>query len=91
MWYGCSNDGSTIIGVRTFAQKGNYFYALHANNKINMNWIVDQGATDHITWNQSLFTIYVHSLKNLNMIIANGSLTRVKGTDIVKHRVNSYV
>ena len=52
--------------------------------KISKNaWILDSGATDHMTFNPSLISSYTSSEKNCYVTAANGSYARIDGSGSV--------
>lgn len=62
------------------AQKGNFLSALTLNSKKNSPWIVNSGASDHITGNATLFRKYYPCKEDLTVKIADGYLSMVAGT-----------
>ena len=44
----------SIIGSGTMAYKGIAFRALNANSDYRRSWIVDSGASDHMTGNRNI-------------------------------------
>ena len=51
------NQSGSIIGAGTIAQKGNFLSALNVNMKVG-SWIVDSGASDHMTNDATVFYEY---------------------------------
>ncbi|PON76782.1 hypothetical protein TorRG33x02_242210 [Trema orientale] len=49
------NPAQTYVGTGFVAEQGNFYTALSSQSKKNNSWIVDSGASDHITGNPSLF------------------------------------
>ncbi|KAG2689059.1 hypothetical protein I3760_09G123000, partial [Carya illinoinensis] len=47
-------------------------------------WIIDSGASDHMTGDEKLFSTYNPCYKNLTVRIADGSLSKVAGTGSVR-------
>ena len=47
--------------------------------KPGCTWIVDSGATDHMTWESSMFSSYSPCASNLKIKIADDSLSAVAG------------
>ena len=68
------------ISTGSFAHKGNYLSALFVNSMSSKPWIVDSGASDHMTRDASLFQHYSPCREGLTVKIANGSLSKVAGT-----------
>lgn len=58
---------STSIGL--VAQKGNFSFALSTQMEKNSPWIVDSGASNHMTSKANLFPKYILSSKNLMVLI----------------------
>lgn len=67
---------------RTLAQRGNFLSALQSKSKIP--WIIDLGASDHMTDSYHLFTIYSTCAGNLKVKIADRSLSSVAGKGSIK-------
>uniref|UniRef100_A0A1S8ADA3 Uncharacterized protein n=1 Tax=Citrus limon TaxID=2708 RepID=A0A1S8ADA3_CITLI len=63
----------------SLAQSGNSFIAALACTKFHGSWILDSGATDHMTGNSQLFSSYIPCAGNQKVKIANGSLATVAG------------
>ncbi|EXB70633.1 hypothetical protein L484_023818 [Morus notabilis] len=68
------------IGNRSLAQKGNYLSALSVDSENKDTWIVDSGASDHMTGDITMFHHYRPCQDNLTIKIADGSLAKVAGT-----------
>lgn len=64
------------------AQRGNT-QAYHASSN-NSSWIVDSGASDHMTGNKSLFTSYSPCKCDMTVTIADGTQSKVLGIGIVR-------
>jgi len=61
----------------SMAQKGNFPESAHLSVISNRTWIVDSGATDHMTRESSLFSSYKPCAGNSKIKIADGSLSAV--------------
>lgn len=73
-------SGSTpVIGTGSIAQKGKFSNALSVKTKKPSTWIIDSGASDHMTGDPSLFQSYYPCSENYKVHIANGSLSSVTG------------
>ena len=72
-------NNATIISTNSFAQKGKFPKALRIKKDKLRPWIVDSGASDHMTGDTTLFVKYNPCIDNLNVRIADGSLKRVIG------------
>ena len=66
------------------AQKGKFPNALNANREEKSSWIVDSGASDHMTGNPQLFQSYSPGNGNLSVRIADGTCSKVVGTGTIK-------
>ena len=66
------------------AQKGNYLSSIHSISNNNGPWVVDFGASDHMTGCHSMFSHYVPCAGNLKIQIANGSLSTVAGKGVIQ-------
>ena len=67
-------NGDPNIGSCSLAQKGNFLTALNAANKKGMVWIVDSGASHHMTGTTKVFSSYILCNNGQKIKIANGSL-----------------
>ena len=69
-------------GACSLALSGEFSFpfCLTASNKISNNfWIIDSGATDHMTPTSQLFHTYTPCPSSRKIAVANGSLTTVAG------------
>lgn len=71
------------------AQKGIFKAALNSALDNSKSWIVDSGASDHMTSCANLFSSYEPSPFNFKVRIADGSLSTVAGSGTIK--VNSMI
>lgn len=71
-------NSSSYIASSSLAQKGTYPATFTAGSKLNP-WIIDSGATDHMTGSSSIFSSYSPLSGNLKVKIADGSLTSIAG------------
>ncbi|RVW35073.1 Retrovirus-related Pol polyprotein from transposon TNT 1-94 [Vitis vinifera] len=78
-----SSSSNQVIGSGTLAHKGNFFSAFTAGKKRKKPWIVDSGASDHMTGDATIFDTYSSCPNNLTVRIADGSLSKVAGTGSV--------
>ena len=60
-------------------QSGNSIIALNTTMTANDTWIVDSGATDHMSGNRGLFKTLRLCPENLRVKVANGVVTKVAG------------
>lgn len=73
------SSSSSIVATGFLAQKGNFSKALTVNREKNNIWIVDFGASDHITSDKSIMTEFMPCNENHSVKIADGSLSKVAG------------
>ncbi|KAL5567177.1 hypothetical protein UlMin_030341 [Ulmus minor] len=78
-----ATTSNSIIGFGTLAQKGNFLSALNVKRENLSPWIVDSGASDHMTGDASIFHTYKPCSNNFTVRIADGSLSKVAGTGSV--------
>ena len=67
------------IGMGSLAQKGVFQNALIVKMETLNYWIVDSGASDHMTGDANLFHTFSPCQENLTINIADGSLSKVIG------------
>ncbi|RVW87783.1 Retrovirus-related Pol polyprotein from transposon TNT 1-94 [Vitis vinifera] len=72
----------TTIGTASVAQKGIFSHALNVRQENHTTWIVDSGASDHMTGNLMVFHEYTPCHNNCSVRIADGTLSRVFGTGL---------
>ncbi|WJZ96545.1 hypothetical protein VitviT2T_015220 [Vitis vinifera] len=77
------SSSNQVIGSGTLAHKGNFLSAFTAGKKRKKPWIVDSGASDHMTGDATIFDTYSSCPNNLTVRIADGSLSKVVGTGSV--------
>ena len=73
---GSSSSGSTNVFI---AHTGNESYALTCCFNSSAPWIIDSGASDHMTNFFKLFQSYTPCPGNNNVKIANGSFSPITG------------
>ncbi|KAI5410582.1 hypothetical protein KIW84_055916 [Lathyrus oleraceus] len=66
-----------IIGTATVAQKGIVLHALNISKGKQNSWIIDSGASDHMTGDLAVFDSYSPCQNNLTIRIADGTLSKV--------------
>ncbi|RVW39091.1 Retrovirus-related Pol polyprotein from transposon TNT 1-94 [Vitis vinifera] len=66
----------TTIGTASVAQKGIFSHALNVRLENHTTWIVDSGASDHMTGNLMVFHEYTPCHNNSSVRIADGTLSR---------------
>ena len=76
-------SSNQVIGSGTLAHKGNSLSAFIVGKKRKKPWIVDSGASDHMTGDATIFYTYSPCPNNLTVRIADGSLSKVAGTGSV--------
>ena len=69
----------SVIGSGSVAHKGSFLTALSVNSEKEASWIVDSGASDHMTGNAKILFNYTPN-ENFSVRIADGSLSKVLGT-----------
>ena len=74
------SSSNQVIDFGTLAHKGNSLSAFTGGKKRNKPWIVDLGASDHMTEDATIFYTYSSCPNNLTVRIADGSLSKVVGT-----------
>ena len=75
-----NNLSAQSIATGSLAQKGNSLSALKVTQRKNKgSWIVDSGASDHMTGDITLFKDFYPCQENLTVRIADGSLSKVTG------------
>ncbi|RVX20036.1 Retrovirus-related Pol polyprotein from transposon RE2 [Vitis vinifera] len=77
------SSSNQVIGSGTLAHKSNFLSAFTAGKKRKKPWIVDSGASDHMTGDATIFDTYSSCPNNLTVRIAYGSLSKVAGTGSV--------
>ncbi|RVW33868.1 Retrovirus-related Pol polyprotein from transposon TNT 1-94 [Vitis vinifera] len=77
------SSSNQVIGSGTLAHKGNFLSAFTAGKERKKPWIVDSGASDHMTGDATIFDTYSSCPNNLTVRIADGSLSKVAGTGSV--------
>ena len=70
-----AEKGGTVV----VAQRGNYLHALNTSKEKTKSWIVDSGASDHMTGDFTLFNSYSPCPYNYNVRIADGTHSKVMG------------
>ncbi|RVW73200.1 Retrovirus-related Pol polyprotein from transposon RE1 [Vitis vinifera] len=77
------SSSNRVIGSGTLAHKGNFLSAFTTGKKRKKPWIVDSGASDHMTGDATIFDTYSSCPNNLTVRIADGSLSKVAETGSV--------
>ncbi|RVW20671.1 hypothetical protein CK203_112325 [Vitis vinifera] len=74
-------NGSDGRAFQTMTQQGNYLIAALSSIKSNVHcpWIIDSGATDHMTGSSQIFSSYKPCAGNKKIKIADGSLSAIAG------------
>jgi len=73
---------ATGYGSGLLAQKGKFSTALTVSKKHSSPWIIDSGASDHMTGDATLLNEYNQCTNNSTVCIADGSSSQVKGTGL---------
>ncbi|KAL5776510.1 hypothetical protein ACOSP7_009436 [Xanthoceras sorbifolium] len=71
---------TSVIGSGSLTQSGNFLHALLATQEQSKVWIIDSGAIDHMAGDKSVFHTFIPCTQNLNVRIADGSLSKVAVT-----------
>ena len=74
----------SVIGTGGVAQRGNNTLVFHAAKAPSTHWIVDSGASDHMTGNRSLLSTFSSCPSTLTVRIADGTCSTVAGTGTVQ-------
>ena len=77
------NPNPSIVRIGSLAQKGIFLNALKVKKENFNSCIVDSGASDHMAEDPNRFHNYNPCYDNLNVRIADGSLSKVAGTGSV--------
>ena len=72
-----------VIGTGSIAQKGNILDALAANLDKYQSWIVDSGASDHMTGDKIIFHQFSAYGNSPHVRITDGTLSKVMGIGTV--------
>ncbi|KAL8101714.1 hypothetical protein AgCh_033561 [Apium graveolens] len=70
---------SSLIGNGSVAQKGTTHHALNATKDYDTSWIVDSGASEHMTGNPTLFHSYQTCFEKHKIKIADESFSHIAG------------
>ena len=74
-----SQQASSTIATGSLVHSGNFLLAMNAKQVSSQTWIVDSGASDHMTGDSSVFKTFSPCVDNLNVRIADGTLSKVTG------------
>ena len=83
-----SSQFSTTLSSGSLAHKGTFFTALSTMSHITP-WIIDSGASDHITDAHNLFSTYSPCGCNLKVKIPYGTLSPIAGKWSI--RISEYI
>ena len=72
----------------SIAHKGNTLHALIAKSNFSAVWVVDSGASDHMTGDTNLLTRFQPCKQNWMVRIADGSLSKVAEIGLVAVSTN---
>ncbi|KAF7808349.1 FAD synthetase 1, chloroplastic-like [Senna tora] len=74
------NQGSShVIATGGTAEKGNFPTGFHVTSNSSRYWIVDSGASDHMSVDSGMFSSWYPYTQNYKVRIADGSLADVTG------------
>lgn len=76
-------QNTSISSTATLSPKGNFSTAIHVNHQKTNQWIVDSGASDHMTGDINVFTKYTSCQDESFVRIADGTASKVAGKDSV--------
>ena len=76
-------------GIVVVAQRGNFLHALNTSKERTKSWIIDSGASDHMTGDFTLFSSYSPCPYNYTVWIADGTHSKVmgKGSIIISQNI----
>ena len=66
-------------GTTVVAQRGNFLHALNISKERTKSWIIDLGASDHMTGDFTLFSSYSPCPYNYTVRIADETHSKVMG------------
>jgi len=72
-------DISTASTSASLVQRGNLKYSLTARSVNGKGWIIDTGASNHMTRSKLFFEKFQPQNKELTVLMADGSMSTVKG------------
>jgi len=84
MFSGLQSSSQTNNPSGSLAHKGNFLRALNSTTQSQTPWIIDSGASDHMTDSYHLFSSYSTCAGNLKVKIADGSLSTVVGNGSIQ-------
>ncbi|KAF7821700.1 Retrovirus-related Pol polyprotein from transposon TNT 1-94 [Senna tora] len=74
------NQGSShVVATGCNAENGNFPTSFHVTSNPSRYWIVDSGASDHMTGDSGMFSSWYPYTQNYKVRIADGSLADVTG------------
>ena len=74
---------SSTVASGSIARKGNFLHAFTAKQDLSNVWVIDSGASDHMTRHINLLSNFQPCDKNWTVKVADGSLSRVVGTSSI--------
>ena len=78
-----SGQFSTTLSFGSLAHKGTFLTTLNTTSHITP-WIIDSGASDHMTGAHNLFSIYSPRADNLKVKIACGTFSPIDGKGSIR-------
>ena len=82
-YFQASGQSSTTLSSGSLAKKGTFLIVLSTMSQTTP-WIVDFGASDHMTDAHHLFSTYSPCTDNLKVKIADGTLSPVAGKGSIR-------
>ena len=83
-----SGQSSTTLSSNSLAHKSTFLTALSTKSHITP-WIIDSSASDHMTDAHHLFSTYSPCASNLQIKLADGTLSLVAGKSSI--RISEYI
>ena len=65
--------------ISSLAQRGKSVFSLTARGVSNSSWVVDTGASNHMTGSMAMFEKFQLENRDLSMLMADGTISSVKG------------
>ena len=79
-----TSHSSNNVSTSSLAHRGNFLKALNTVSQNKISWIIDYGASDHMTSNYKIFSTCSPCAGNVKVKIADGSLSTVAGKATIR-------